>query len=65
MAIDKLTPAEVLQIRRALGKTQREMSDITGVAERTYRVWETRSGAKPPASTLLRRLLADAQAGAK
>lgn len=57
--LNKMKPEEVLAARQRLGKTQREMSYLLGVTERSYRRWERETGAPPTGSALIQRLLED------
>lgn len=51
-----LLPAEIKALRERTGMTQREMSDLLGIGEKTYTRWE--SGRERPSQSLNRLLAA-------
>jgi len=51
-----LLPTEIKELRSRIGITQREMSDLLGIGEKTYTRWE--SGRERPSQSLNRLLVA-------
>lgn len=54
-----LLPKEIKELRLAMGMTQREISELLGIGEKTYTRWET--GRERPSQSLNKLLMAMAQ----